>query len=74
MKLSILPIAPTSRGREGIMEHYRVNKVVRPDGEVLKKKDILASNDREAIGRAADDDDCPTCDVYRRGTKIGSIT
>lgn len=56
------------------MEHYRVNKVVRPDGEVLKKKDILASNDREAIGRAADDDDCPTCDVYRRGTKIGSIT
>ena len=56
------------------MQHYRVNKVTEPDGEVLKKKDILASHDREAISRAAEDDDCPTCDVYRSGSKIGSIT
>lgn len=55
------------------MKHYRVNKVARPDGIVLKKKDILAADDREAIRRAAADDDCPICDVYRGGTKIGSI-
>jgi hypothetical protein len=51
-----------------------VNKVVEPDGPVLKRKDILAADDREAINRAADDEDCPTCDVYRSGSKIGSIT
>ena len=56
------------------MQHYRVNKVTEPDGEVLKKKDILASDDREALGRAAADEDCPTCDVYRSGLKIGSIS
>jgi hypothetical protein len=60
--------------RGGSMQHYRVNKVTEPDGKVLKKKDILAADDREAIRRAADDDDCPVCDVYVRGTKIGSIT
>jgi hypothetical protein len=56
------------------MKHYRVNKVDKPGGEVLKKKDILASDDREALGRAAADDDCPTCDVFRSGSRIGSIT
>ena len=56
------------------MQHYRVNKVSEPNGEVLKKKDILAADDREAIRRAAADDDCPTCDVYRSGSKIGSVT
>lgn len=56
------------------MQHYRVNKVTEPDGEVLKKKDILAADDREAISRAAEDHDCPTCDVYRSGSKIGSIS
>ena len=60
--------------REGPMQHYRVNKVTAPDGEVLKKKDILAADDGEAIRRAVEDDDCPTCDVYRGGSKIGSIT
>ena len=56
------------------MQHYRVNKVEKPDGKVLKKKDILASDDRQAIERALADEDCPTCDVYRSGSKIGSIT
>lgn len=55
------------------MQHYRVNKVAEPDGAVLKKKDILASNDREAVSRAVEDDDCPTCEVYRGGSKIGSV-
>jgi hypothetical protein len=56
------------------VQHYRVNKVAAPGGEVLKKKDILAAHDREALRRAAADEDCPTCDVYRTGVKIGSIT
>ena len=55
------------------MNHYRVNKVTEPDGTVLKKKDILAADDREAIDRAMQDDDCPICDVYRGGSKIASI-
>ena len=55
------------------MQHYRVNKVTEPDGRVLKKKDILAADDSEAMNRAADDDDCPTCDVYRGGAKVGSV-
>ena len=56
------------------MQHYRVNKVTEPDGEVLKKKDILAVDNDEAMQRAADDADCPTCDVYLRGAKVGSVT
>ena len=56
------------------MKHYRVNKVAKPDGVVLKKKDILAATDRDAIERASTDEDCPVCDVYRDGSKIGSIT
>jgi len=71
MPLRIPEASPAGRGH---VQHYRVNKVVEPDGEVLKKKDILASGDREAMKRAAEDDDCPTCDVYRRGSKVGSIT
>jgi hypothetical protein len=51
-----------------------VNKVTEPDGKVLKKKDILAANDSDAMNRATDDEDCPTCDVYVRGSKVGSIT
>jgi len=56
------------------MKHYRVNKVTEPDGKVLKKIDILASDDREAMKRAEADDDCPVCDVYQGGAKVGSIT
>jgi hypothetical protein len=56
------------------MEHYRLNKVAKPDGAVLKRKDILASNHKEALARAASDEDCPTCDVYHGGAKVGSIT
>jgi hypothetical protein len=56
------------------MKHYRVNKVDKPGGEVLKKKDILAADDREALNRAGADDDCPTCDVFQSGSRIGSIT
>ena len=56
------------------MKHYRVNKVAKPGGDVLKKKDILAANDKQAMSAAAGDPDCPVCEVYQAGDKIGSIT
>jgi hypothetical protein len=55
------------------MRHYRINKVSRPGGAIVKKKDILAASDGQAIKEAADSDDCPVCDVYRDGEKVGSI-
>ena len=56
------------------MKHYRVNKLTKPDGIIVKKKDILASSDREAVQNAADSPDCPVCDVLHNGNKIASIT
>lgn len=55
------------------MKLYRINKVTKPGGTVLKKKDVLAATDREAIRRAEDSDDCPVCDVLRDGKTVGSI-
>ena len=62
------------RDGEAGMRHYRVNKLAKAGGMVVKRKDILADNDRQAVARAESDDDCPVCDVWRDGTKIGSIT
>ncbi len=56
------------------MKHYRVNKLTKPGGAVVKRKDILASSDRQAVARAEADEDCPVCDVWRDGQKVGSIT
>lgn len=56
------------------MKHYRVNKLARPNGTVVKAKDILAASDREAVRAAREDEDCPVCDVLRDGKKVGSIT
>jgi hypothetical protein len=55
------------------MKHYRINKLARPGGAVVKTKDVLARSDKEAIARADADDDCPVCDVLQAGSKIGSI-
>jgi hypothetical protein len=55
------------------MRHYRVNKLAKAGGAVVKRKDILADNDRQAVARVADDPDCPICDVFRDGQKVGSI-
>ena len=52
---------------------YRINKVAKPGGVVLKKKDVLASSDKEALERAKEAPDCPICDVLRDGQTIGSI-
>ena len=56
------------------MKHYRINKVTSPGGKVVKRKDILAKDDRQAIARAEDDEDCPVCDVLHAGRPIGSVT
>ena len=55
------------------MKHYRINKLAKIDGVVIKRKDILARSDAEAILHAADDNDCPICDVLRDGKKVGAI-
>ncbi len=55
------------------VKHYRVNKLAKPDGMVVKTKDVLANNDREALEVARADDDCPICDVLQAGKKVGSI-
>ena len=55
------------------MKLYRINKVTEPGGAVLKKKDVLASSDTDALRRAEESADCPTCDVLRDGEVVGSI-
>ena len=56
------------------MRHYRVNKLAKVGGEIVKRKDILADDDREAVARVEADSDCPICDIWRDGEKVGSIT
>lgn len=55
------------------MRHYRVNKLTKPGGAIIKKKDILATSDAQAVQHAADSADCPICDVLRDGEKVGSV-
>jgi hypothetical protein len=55
------------------VKHYRINKVAKLGGMVLKKKDILATSDQEAVTVAADSPDCPVCEVLRDGKTVGSI-
>jgi hypothetical protein len=55
------------------MKLYRINKVTRPDGPVLKKKDVLAASDKQALQRAKESPDCPVCDVLRDGERIGTV-
>ena len=55
------------------MKLYRINKLSRLGGVLLKKKDVLAASDREAIERAKESPDCPVCEVLRDGQEIGSI-
>ena len=62
------------RKRRVIVKHYRIEKVTEPGGRVLKRKDILAASDSEAMKRAEQSHDCPVCDVLRNGQPIGSVT
>ncbi len=55
------------------MKLYRINKLATPDGPVIKKKDVLAASDKQAVKDAADSDDCPICEVLRDGQQVGSV-
>lgn len=55
------------------MKVYRVDKLAKPGGVVIKKKHILANSDRHAVQQAEDSPDCPICDVLRDGEKVGQI-
>lgn len=55
------------------MNLYRINKVSEPGGCVIKKKDVLAASDRDALKRAAESDDCSVCEVLKNGRWIGAI-
>ena len=55
------------------MRLYRINKVVAPGGSVLRKKDILAASDSEAVQRARDSANCPICEVLRNGQPVGVV-
>jgi len=55
------------------MKLYRVNKLAKPGGIVIKKKHILAASDVQAVKQAEDSPDCPICDVLRDGEKVGQV-
>ena len=55
------------------MKLYRVNKLAKLGGAIIKKKHILAASDRDAVQQAADSADCPICDVTRDGDSVGQI-
>ena len=55
------------------MKLYRVNKLAKPGGVVVKKKHILAPSDSAAMKQAEDSDDCPVCEVLRDGERVGQV-
>lgn len=56
-----------------MMKLYRIDKLTKPGGKVIKKKHILATSDKQAVEDARDSDDCPVCDVLRDGKTVGEI-
>ena len=69
-----LPVSNSRLAVGTAVKLYRINKLTRPGGSVVKKKDVLAASDKEAIQRAAESPDCPICDVLRDGESVGSVT
>ena len=55
------------------MKLYRVDKLTKPGGVVVKKRHILANSDMHAVKQAEDSPDCPVCDVSRDGEKVGQV-
>lgn len=55
------------------MKLYRIDKLARHGGVVIKKKHILAPTDRNAVEQAEDSEDCPICDVLRDGRLVGQV-
>ena len=56
------------------MKHYRINKLAKRGGAVIKHKDILARDDADAVRTAEESVDCPICDVMHAGKKVGAVT
>jgi hypothetical protein len=55
------------------MKLYRVDKLAKRGGAVIKKKHILATSDRQAVQQAEESPDCPVCDVLRDGERVGQV-
>jgi len=55
------------------MKLYRVDKLAKRGGVIIKKKHILAASDAQAVRQAEDSADCPICDVKRDGETVGQI-
>src|SRR5688500_5834646 len=71
-----MPLYHVRRSRVGIqdMKLYRVDKLAKLGGMVIKKKHILASSDRQAVKQAEESPDCPICDVVAdNGQKVGQV-
>jgi hypothetical protein len=65
-------LAIESRGSSA-MKLYRVDKLAKRGGAVIKKKHILAHSDRQAVQQAEASEDCPICDVLRDGERVGQV-
>jgi hypothetical protein len=55
------------------MKLYRINKLAKRGGVIVKKKHILANTDAQAVKQAEASDDCPICDVIRDGETVGQV-
>jgi hypothetical protein len=55
------------------MKLYRIDKLAKLGGVVVKKKHILAPSDRQAVKQAEVSDDCPVCDELRDGERVGQV-
>jgi hypothetical protein len=55
------------------MRLYRIDKLAKRNGAVVKRKHILAGSDSQAVQQAEDSDDCPICDVLRDGKMVGQV-
>ncbi|MFA9201759.1 MAG: hypothetical protein ACEQR8_11375 [Cypionkella sp.] len=72
-RTALVVIAPGEAIGDGTVRHYRINKVTAPGGRTLKKRDVLAQSDAEAVQTAAESDECPVCEVLRDGRTIGIV-
>jgi hypothetical protein len=55
------------------VKHYRIYKLDKPQGQIIKGKDAHAATDEAAIQEAAADPDCPVCEVWQGIKKVGSV-
>ena len=55
------------------MKLYRIDKLAKIGGMIVKRKHILAQSDTQAVQQAEASDDCPICDVSRDGERVGQI-